>query len=50
MRRERMRLKEENEERQAELERRAYNKQVQRLKEQRWEHAQQWALKLREAD
>lgn len=39
-RRERMRLEEENEEHQAELERRAYNEQVQRLEEQQREHAQ----------
>ena len=46
---ERMRLEEEKEENQAELERRAYNE-VQRLEEQRREHAQHWALKRRQAD
>ena len=45
-----MRLEEEKEERQAELERRAYNEQVLRLEEQRREHARQWALKRRQAD
>ncbi len=49
-RRERMRLEEEKEERQAELERRVYNEQVQKLEEERREHARQWALKLRQAE
>ena len=49
-RRERMRLEEEKVERQAELERRADNKQVLSLDEQRREHATKWALKHRMAD
>ena len=46
-RRERMRLEEENKERQAELERRVYNEQVQKYEEEKREHARQLALKRR---
>ena len=49
-RRERMRLKEEKEERQAELERLVYNEHVQKLEEEQREHARQWALKRRQAE
>ena len=48
-RREKMRLEEENEERQAELEKPVYNEHVQKLEEERREHAQQWALTRRQA-
>ena len=49
-RRERMRLEEENKQRQAKLERRVYNEHVQKLEEERREHARQWALKRRQAE
>ena len=45
----RMRLEEEKEERQAELERRVYNENVQKFEEERRELARQWALKRQQA-
>ena len=43
-------MEEEKEERQAELERRVYNEHVQKLEEERREHARQWALKRLQAE
>ena len=49
-RRERMRLEDDKEERQAELERRVYNEHVQKFEEERREHARQLALKHRQVE
>ena len=49
-RRERMKLEDEKEERQAELERRVYNEHVQKLEEEHRVHARQWALKRGQAE
>ena len=43
-------MEEDKEERQAELERRVYNEHVQKLEEERREHARQWALKRRQVE